>query len=147
MLFRSVFRLPSRPEGFLRTGLIRNLFPHRVGRAYLAFARKMMRDLKNGEVYLVEGSHFTVLARRALEKYAHGALFQFLLLRKPNTPEVVALFKHFDAIKVAFGANASLPHYATDRFLAAAHSLEAKPKPPTKISSPSGKTPTPTSPS
>jgi len=47
------------------------------------------------------------------------------LWRKPNIPEVVALAKYFDSIKVAFGTNASLPHYAADRFLSAADSLEA----------------------
>ena len=58
--------------------------------------------------------------------------FQFLLSRKPttpwsrkpNTPEIVALVEHFDSIKIVFGTNASLPHYAADRFLAAAYPLQ-----------------------
>jgi hypothetical protein len=39
------------------------------------------------------------------------------LSRKPNTPEIVALVEHFDPIKIVFGTNASLPHYAADGFL------------------------------
>jgi hypothetical protein len=35
------------------------------------------------------------------------------------------LVEHFDSIKIVFGTNASLPHYAADRFLTAAYPLQA----------------------
>jgi len=72
---------------------------------------------------LVECSHVTVLARSAFEKDACVTSLQFLLSRKPNAP-VVAWVQHFDSIKIAFGTNAILPHYAADRFLTAAHPLQ-----------------------
>ena len=46
------------------------------------------------------------------------------LPRKANTPEIVAQVEHFDPIKIVFGTNASLPHHAADRFLAAAYPLQ-----------------------
>jgi len=90
----------------------------------LTLARETMRDLEHGEINLVEGSLFTALARRASEEYSNAAFLQFLLVRKPNAPEVLAGVEHFDPIKIAFGANTSLPHHAADRFLAAAHPLQ-----------------------
>jgi hypothetical protein len=83
-----------------------------------------MRDLEDGEINFVEGNLFTGLAPRAFEEYANAAFLQFLLVRKPNAPEVLAGVEHFNPIKVAFGANTSLPHDPTDRFLAAAHPLQ-----------------------
>lgn len=58
----------------------------------------MMRDLKNGEVHLVEGSHFTVLARSALEKYAHGGFVPVPFVEETEYPRscrpVQALRRH-----------------------------------------------------
>ncbi|MGA9809632.1 MAG: hypothetical protein WCC88_03810, partial [Candidatus Sulfotelmatobacter sp.] len=87
-------------------------------------ARETMGDLENGELNLVEGSHVTAFAHSTFEKCTYRTFLQFLLSRKPNTPEIVALVEHFDSIKIVFGTNASLPHYAADGFLAAAHPLQ-----------------------
>ena len=131
MLMRAYFLLSGvltgRKEVVLRPaslGFMRNRFPHRIGRAGLTLARETMGDLEDGEINFVEGNLFTVLARRAFEEYANAAFLQFLLMRKPNAPEVLAGVEHFNSIKVTFGANTSLPHDATDCFLAAAHPLQ-----------------------
>src|SRR5208282_6411859 len=126
-MFSPVGCFTGRKEVVLRPpslGFMRNRFPHRIGRAGLTLARETMRDLEDGEINFVEGNLFTVLARRAFEEYANAAFLQLLLMRKPNAPEVLAGVEHFNPIKVTFGANTSLPYYATDRFLAAAHPLQ-----------------------
>jgi len=126
-MFSPVGCFTGRKEVVLRPanlGFMRNRFPHRIGRAGLTLARETMRDLEDGEINFVEGNLFTVLARRAFEEYANAAFLQFLLVRKPNAPEVLDRVEHLDPVKIAFGTDTRLPNDPADRVLSAANPLQ-----------------------